>query len=270
MRKYHFKFKRYSADTDGNIYGIRKPIVSVMTNKCTGYAVVTLREGKEQKQYRAHRFIYECFVGRPIKDGYVINHIDGNKLNNAISNLEEITPKENTLHAFATGLCTPKKGELNGLSIITAETVRNIIRDLMNNSALSNIELGKKYSMNPKHVSLIRYKTRWKFIFDEEEFKNYIPPKSPLTSGNNLNKILKVIHFALTTKLSNKRIGEIFNIDPSSISRVRTQSTPKWNDALNIYKQQSSETIESLMTPSELVEYHQAVGSGTTPYGSMI
>jgi hypothetical protein len=265
MRKFHHKFKRYSADTDGNIYGIRKPMVSVMTNKTTGYAVVTLREGNEQKQYRAHRFIYECFLGRPIRDGFVINHIDGNKLNNAISNLEEITYKENTLHAFATGLCAPKKGELNGCATITAETVRNIIRDIMHNSVVSNIELGEKYYMEPKHVSLIRYKTRWKFIFDEDEFKGYIPPKSPLTSGNNLNNILKILHFALTTTISNKRIGELFNVHPSGISRVRTRSKPAWVDALNIYKQQSSETIENLMTPSELVEYRQAMGSGTTP-----
>lgn len=262
LKKYHFKFKKYSADEKGNIYGIRKKIIAQMKHPTTGYGVVTLREAGEQKQYRAHRFIYECFIGRKIKKGYVINHKDGNKLNNSISNLEEITPKENTQHAFLTGLCTPKIGELNGNSIITAETVRNIVRDIMNFD-MSNIELGKKYNLNPKHISLIRYKSRWKFIFEENEFKDYVPPKSRLTTGKHMEKLLKIIYFSKTTSLSNAYISRLFNVDQSAISRIRNGHNI-WKDALTQYTQESSETIESLMTPSELVEYNQAVGSGIT------
>lgn len=262
MRKYHFKFKRYSADEDGNIYGIRVGVIAQMNHPTTGYGVVTVREAGEQKQYRAHRFIYECYLGRKIQDGYVINHIDGNKLNNKVSNLEEVTPKDNTLHAFATGLCTPKAGELNGNSIITADIVRSIIRDLMDTNP-SNIELGDKYKLATKHISLIRYKSRWKVIFAEDEFKDYTPPRSRLTTGSNMNRILKIIHFAKTTSLSNAYIGRLFDVDTSNISRVRN-NRKIWRDGLEQYTLESSETIENLMSESELVEYNQAVGSGIT------
>lgn len=51
------------------------------------------------KNYYRHKVIAYCFLGeRP--EGYTINHIDGNKLNNNASNLEYISRKENYQHAL--------------------------------------------------------------------------------------------------------------------------------------------------------------------------
>lgn len=78
--------------------------------KCTqlskhGYIVVSLQINKEPKLIKLHRAMYESFVG-DIPQGMQINHKDGNKLNNKISNLEVVTPEENVKHAWRTGLCT--------------------------------------------------------------------------------------------------------------------------------------------------------------------
>lgn len=65
-----------------------------------GYIRYVLRlpnEGK--KHYLAHRLVYETFCGNLV-DGLVINHIDGNKLNNHMDNLEQITIQKNQEHSF--------------------------------------------------------------------------------------------------------------------------------------------------------------------------
>jgi len=48
---------------------------------------------------RAHRLVYEAFVGK-IGKGLVIDHIDGNKHNNNVTNLRALNHKENMLSAY--------------------------------------------------------------------------------------------------------------------------------------------------------------------------
>ncbi len=64
-----------------------------------GYKVIRLFS----KIYRAHRIIAETFIPNP-ENKPEVNHIDGNKSNNDISNLEWVTPSENNQHAYDTGL----------------------------------------------------------------------------------------------------------------------------------------------------------------------
>lgn len=65
----------------------------------TGYLTVAL----DNKKYSVHRLVAETFIHRP-KEKNIVNHIDGNKLNNCINNLEWVTVKENVQHAFKIGL----------------------------------------------------------------------------------------------------------------------------------------------------------------------
>jgi len=259
MRRSHPIFKRYSCNEEGILYGVNERPLKTMLSNATGYKTLTVREAGVQKQYRAHRFIFECIHQREIKKDYVINHIDGNKQNNHPSNLEEVTSKQNTHHAFALGLMTPMVGEENGMSTITADTVRSIIRDIMSDEYATNILLGKKYGLKDKHISLIRHKTRWKFIFEEPEFRDYTMPKSKLVTKENTDRMLKVLHYINTTSLPNTTIGRIFGVDQATVSRARNGLL--WQSAIEKYKQESSTTIENLFTQTELVEYSQVAGS---------
>ena len=74
-----------------------------------GYLVVDLYENGERKTSRVHRLVAEEFVPNPHNKPYV-NHIDGNKHNNAASNLEWVTGEENSKHAWKTGLAKPSYG----------------------------------------------------------------------------------------------------------------------------------------------------------------
>lgn len=67
------------------------------------YHHVTLNIQGKQKRMRVHRLVAEAFIPNPDNKPYV-NHIDGNKGNNNVNNLEWVTPSENIQHAVAIGL----------------------------------------------------------------------------------------------------------------------------------------------------------------------
>lgn len=86
-----------------------------------GYYIVVLYKDKHKKTFSLHRLIAQAFIPNP--NNYPqINHIDGNKKNFNINNLEWCTQSYNMIHAFKNGLEKPskpmlnKKGELNPLS----------------------------------------------------------------------------------------------------------------------------------------------------------
>lgn len=79
-------------NSKGIIITNRKPNIS-------GYIPITLCG----KTYRLHRIIANAFIDNPDNKEQV-NHMDGNKINNCISNLEWVTNQENQIHKFKTGL----------------------------------------------------------------------------------------------------------------------------------------------------------------------
>lgn len=68
-----------------------------------GYYRLELCKNAQRKQYTIHRLVALAFIPNPLNKEQV-NHIDGNKLNNHVSNLEWVTAKENMNHAWNNGL----------------------------------------------------------------------------------------------------------------------------------------------------------------------
>lgn len=83
---------------------IRKGKILKQPLNCYGYPCVTLkyRDGS-QKVVQVHRLVAETFIPNP-NNLPQVNHIDGNKQNNNIDNLEWCSVRDNLLHAFKTGL----------------------------------------------------------------------------------------------------------------------------------------------------------------------
>jgi len=73
-----------------------------------------------KKRYLCHRAVYEAFHG-PIEEGCVIDHIDGNRLNNNLENLQAITQSENTKRG-RTGKCSKQPRPVISFDITTNET----------------------------------------------------------------------------------------------------------------------------------------------------
>ena len=72
-------------------------------NKHVQYKQVSLWKENKGTSYYVHRLVAEAFIPNP-EGKPEVNHIDGNRQNNHISNLEWVTSGENSLHASKTGL----------------------------------------------------------------------------------------------------------------------------------------------------------------------
>lgn len=97
---------------EGTITALSKykgtPLYTTISN--SGYRIQYLYIDGKLRNTSLHQMMMECCVGkRP--EGYCINHKDGDKLNNKLSNLEYVTYKENIHHALRTGLHSNKYHE---------------------------------------------------------------------------------------------------------------------------------------------------------------
>lgn len=90
--------KRYSISEDGvvldTIKGKEKP-----TFIRNGYKCVSLNDGLKDRNEYVHRLLGKAFIPNPLGLP-CINHIDGNKLNNSIENLEWCTYQKNIWHRY--------------------------------------------------------------------------------------------------------------------------------------------------------------------------
>lgn len=112
-----------------------------------GYLKVTLHKNCKGKTREVQRLVAETFIPNP-ENKPQVNHIDGNKTNNYVTNLEWVTESENMVHAFnilERGLREVKQYDLKGNYISTYKSVKeageknNIAR-----CGISNVLHGKR------------------------------------------------------------------------------------------------------------------------------
>lgn len=118
---------RYLATDDGNIINAQTGKVLRGGKNSKGYLTVSLYDGsspKRPKSFLVHRLIAEAFLG---SSDLQINHKDGNKTNNRVSNLEWVTHQENVDHARHV-LGKDQFGEKSPRCKISAATVEAIKR----------------------------------------------------------------------------------------------------------------------------------------------
>lgn len=118
----------YEVSNLGNVKSFKRSEPKVLKPKMIkGYSIVSLCIKGQRKQIAVHRLVAEAFIKR-IPDKNEINHIDGNKTNNSVDNLEWCTHTENVRHAFKTGLIQRKPltdSQKAYVSLKTKEAMKN-------------------------------------------------------------------------------------------------------------------------------------------------
>lgn len=133
-----------------------------------GYYIVTLLTNGERLYRSVHRLVCLTFRGNPPEYGMQVNHINGNKLDNKISNLEWVSPSKNIQHALSIGcfdkhiknMSKKNRGELNPRSKLTKNKVINIREAL--NSGMNSKALALMYDVTPHTISNIKRGVTWK------------------------------------------------------------------------------------------------------------
>lgn len=103
------RLETYVKDDNRNRYQkIKEHFLKNSFSKADGYFIVNLHKNGKLKRMKVHRLIAFAFIKN--ENNYpIINHIDGNKLNNNLENLEWCTYKHNTQEAIKNGLSKPPK-----------------------------------------------------------------------------------------------------------------------------------------------------------------
>jgi hypothetical protein len=157
MSKQIKDYEGYTIYRDGKIMGRRGKFLQPWIGR-GGYLKVCLKYNGNVRWVYVHRLMCETYLDNPLNKKE-INHIDGNKLNNALSNLQWVTRSENGLHAFKNKLNDAPKGENNGVHKLSYADVLSI-RAMQ--GVKKGVELSKEYGVNKGHICNIQKNRYWK------------------------------------------------------------------------------------------------------------
>lgn len=143
----------------GKIYSIRndkflKPFIN------NGYYCVNFSSNGKRKRVYIHELVASHFLIKIPE--YEVNHKDGNKLNNDITNLEYVTVSQNIKHAYDNGLIESMKGIKNHrakLSEIQVTEIRKLYK-----TGVSVSILVKMFNISRTNIRNIINMKRWKHL----------------------------------------------------------------------------------------------------------
>lgn len=153
---------RMIIDINGNSRWRASKILRPSFNKC-GYLRVVLCKNNVHHYYTVHYLIAITFIQQIICDNLVINHKDGNKINNASNNLEVVTQLANRSHAIEMGLWN-QRGE-HSVRAKLSEKEANDIRLLRLKQHLTYQELANRYNVGTSTISR---------IVNHQSYKQYV------------------------------------------------------------------------------------------------
>lgn len=141
------EYPDYKINKKGEIYSLKTGTERFINGEVIkGYKRVSLRNQNGVKRFQVHRLVAQIFIPNPENKSQV-NHIDGNKLNNHIDNLEWCTPLENTNHAWKLGL-NDENQEKQYTKVARIDVESNVILEV--HESMSDAASFLKYSGQEK------------------------------------------------------------------------------------------------------------------------
>jgi len=159
-------FNQYTISDKGEIKSYKRNKEGYIMKKQEdkdGYFKVSLyKEGKYTRMF-IHRLVMMTF--NPVKkmEKLQVNHLDGDKKNNDINNLEWCTHKENIKHAINMGLKNSSKGVNNFNVKLTKEDVKKVVK-LRENFGMTHLEIANKFNMSRRAIGNILNGVTWSHV----------------------------------------------------------------------------------------------------------
>lgn len=134
--------------------------------KSTGYCDYWLWLDGDKRRVVAHRLVWQTFMG-PIPPSLCINHKNGKKDDNRLSNLEVVTLSENSAHSFRVlgrkAPNFPSFGEDNGSARLTENKVRKI-REMYAGGGVTQYEVAARFGVCQRTVNLVVRGLTWAHV----------------------------------------------------------------------------------------------------------
>lgn len=150
-------YKGYKIERDGTVYN-KNGTIKKLDKNSKGYYVVDLYQNGKGKRYFVHRLIGDLFLEKQ-KGKNIINHLDGNKLNNNYKNLKWTTYSGNIKHAYETGLRVPAINYPFNAKLIEAEVSE--IKRLLKQGDITKRDIAEKFDITYQSVWRINNGTAW-------------------------------------------------------------------------------------------------------------
>lgn len=160
---------RYFASEDGSVYTDHGKVKMSDNASQNGYIVNSFYGIGCRQDIKRHVLIAKIFLAPPREGQNQINHIDGNKTNNTVSNLEWCTGQENIHHAWIRGLSHAKLGAKCNWAKLTEEDVRKIAQ-LLEDGNLNQHQIADIFNVSNRTISAIKTRKNWKELTAEYNF----------------------------------------------------------------------------------------------------
>jgi len=215
---YFLKYNYYATE-DGKIYSeVSNKFMSQALDK-DGYPRVSIMtEDGKRKLAPVHRLILLAFEPRLDSETLQVNHIDSNRTNNNLENLEWVTPMENVIHSINFGN-RKSKGENNLFAEHSEREILEII-DLIYFTNLPFSEIANSYNSSIGMIEQISGSKTWKHLSRPKGGKLY-------RRINSEEKILSIIDLLVDGEYSGKKIAEISNVSAKVVYDIKNKKTWK-------------------------------------------
>ena len=151
----------YSISENAEVFSIQRNIIKKDWKHRDGYRLISLTKNKIKTYFYVHRLVADAFLPK-IEGKDFVNHKDGNKANNNVSNLEWVTKSENCKHSFEIGLQS-NKGESHPMAQLNEEKVKDI-RQKFATGQYKRKELAQMFGMERTTIEKIINRKLWKHI----------------------------------------------------------------------------------------------------------
>lgn len=214
---------RYEVSNLGNIRNIKtKHIKSCRTNK-GGYLRVTLYPSG--LTYTVHQLVARVWLSTTYVVGLEVDHLDSNKLNNTVNNLEWVTQQENIRRISERG----RKANINGSNNPAATINEDIAYSIKYSFNLTNTEAAKQFNTSLSVVEKIRARDRWTSVVDEELEALFLGRKVGYAKAKTANLLAetskKLNEDILSGKYTVSELTSKYGVSKSTIYRRKAKLT---------------------------------------------